>query len=121
MELIQRGCSANRLSLFLTEKHMLLALIDIIRLLINLVTMLVITQFVLSLLLAFNVLSLSNSFVAAIWQAVNALLDPVLRPIRKIMPDTGMIDFSPMVLILALKIVEILVVRSAQSMAAAGM
>ena len=100
---------------------MLLALIDIVRLLINLVTVLVITQFILSLLLAFNVLSLSNNFVAALWQAVNALLDPVLRPIRRIMPDTGMIDFSPMVLILGLKIVEILIERVLLNFAAAGM
>lgn len=97
---------------------MLLALVDIIYLLINLLTVLVISQFILSLLLAFNVLSLSNNFVAALWQSINALLDPVLRPIRKIMPDTGMIDFSPMVLILALNILGILVTRGAQSLAA---
>jgi YggT family protein len=97
---------------------MLLALVDIIQLLINLVTVLVISQFILSLLLAFNVLSLNNNFVSALWQSINALLDPVLRPIRRIMPDTGMIDFSPMVLILGLKIIEILVVRGAQTIAA---
>jgi YggT family protein len=91
---------------------MLLALIDIIRLLINLVTVVVIAQFILSLLLSFNVLSLSNNFVAALWQAVNALLDPLLRPIRRMMPDTGMIDFSPMVLIVGLRILEILAERA---------
>ena len=97
---------------------MLLALVDIIYLLINLLTVLVISQFILSLLLAFNVLSLRNDFVAALWQSINALLDPVLKPIRRIMPDTGMIDFSPMVLILALNILGILVTRGAQSLAA---
>ena len=35
----------------------------------------------------------------SIWQALNVILDPFLAPIRRIMPDTGMIDFSPMVLI----------------------
>jgi YggT family protein len=97
---------------------MLLAITDIIQLLINLLTVLVISQFILSLLLAFNVLSLSNNVVSALWQSINALLDPVLRPIRKIMPDTGMIDFSPMVLILALNILGILVTRASQSIAA---
>lgn len=97
---------------------MLLALVDIIYLLINLLTVLVISQFILSLLLAFNVLSLSNNIVAALWQSINALLDPVLRPIRRLMPDTGMIDFSPMVLILALNILGILVTRGSQSLAA---
>jgi YggT family protein len=94
---------------------MLLALISILDLLINLVTVVVITQFVLSLLLAFNVVSLSNNFVSALWQSLNAILDPVLRPIRRILPDTGMIDFSPIVLILGLKILQILIIGAADS------
>lgn len=96
---------------------MLLALITILDLLINLVTFVVIAQFILSLLLAFNVVSLSNNFVSALWQSLNAILDPVLRPIRKIMPDTGMIDFSPIALILSLKILQILVAGLATSIA----
>jgi len=38
---------------------------------------------------------------------VNALLDPLLRPIRRLMPNTGSIDFSPLVLIVGLEIVRI--------------
>ena len=44
---------------------------------------------------------------AAIYRAVNSLLEPILRPIRRIMPDTGAIDFSPLVLIVLLNIVNI--------------
>ncbi|HMT41675.1 YggT family protein [Sphingorhabdus sp.] len=87
---------------------MLLALIQILGMLINIVVTVVIAQFILSLLIAFNVVSLTNNFVAALWQALNAILDPVLRPIRKIMPDTGMIDFSPMALIFALYSIQII-------------
>lgn len=65
---------------------------------------LVIVQFVLSLLIAFNVVNMSNQFVAAVYTALNALLEPLLRPIRRIMPETGAIDFSPMVLIIGLQI-----------------
>ena len=61
-----------------------------------------------SLLIAFNVVSLSNNFVASIWQSLNMILDPMLKPIRKIMPDTGMIDFSPIVLIIGLRIIQML-------------
>jgi YggT family protein len=68
----------------------------------------VIVQFVLSLLIAFNVVSLSNNFVASIWHSLNLILDPMLKPIRKIMPDTGMIDFSPIVLIIGLRIIQML-------------
>jgi len=51
--------------------------------------------------------NMSNDFVAAIWRAVNALLDPILNPIRRIMPNTGAIDFSPLVLIIGLEILRI--------------
>ncbi len=84
-----------------------LTLSQIVGYLISVIIILVIVQFVLSLLVAFNVLSMHNQWVAAIYSAVNALLDPLLRPIRRIMPDTGAIDFSPLVLIVALNIVNI--------------
>ena len=69
--------------------------------------MLVIVQFVLSLLIAFNVVNMHNQFVSAIYTALNALLEPMLKPIRKIMPNTGAIDFSPLVLIILLQIILI--------------
>ena len=80
------------------------ALIDILTYLMNIVIIVVIVQFVLSLLISFNVVNMSNNGVAAIWKAVNAILDPLLNPIRKIMPDTGMIDLSPMVLIIGMSV-----------------
>lgn len=81
-----------------------LTLSQIVGYLISVIIILVIVQFVISLLVAFNVVSMHNQWVAAIYNAVNALLDPLLRPIRRIMPDTGAIDFSPLVLIIALQI-----------------
>lgn len=88
---------------------MLLALIQIIGLLIDLVTTFVIVQFVLSLLITFNVVNMHNQFVAALWKAINALLDPILKPIRRLMPDTGSIDFSPLVLLVGLRILQYLI------------
>lgn len=83
-------------------------LFEIIGYLISIVVVLVIVQFVMSLLISFNVVNMSNDFVAAIWRAVNALLDPILQPIRRIMPNTGAIDLSPMVLIIGLEILRII-------------
>lgn len=83
------------------------ALIQIIALLTNVVVMLVIVQFVIGLLFAFNVVSASNQFVVQVYRSINALLEPVLGPIRRIMPDTGAIDFSPLVLIIGLQILLI--------------
>lgn len=86
---------------------LLLTLSQIVGYIVNIIIILVIVQFVLSLLIQFNVVNMSNDFVAAIWRSVNALLDPILTPIRKIMPNTGAIDFSPLVLIVLLNIVRI--------------
>jgi YggT family protein len=79
-------------------------LIEILGYLISIITTVVIVQFVLSLLISFNVVNMHNDFVASLWRALNVILDPVLNPIRRIMPDTGAIDFSPMVLIILLNI-----------------
>ena len=87
---------------------MLLALISIIGYLMTILSTVVIIQFILSLLIAFNVVSLSNNIVASIWQALSVIIDPFLKPIRRFMPDTGMIDFSPIVLIIGLRIIQML-------------
>jgi YggT family protein len=89
---------------------MLFALISIIGYLISIITTVIIVQFVLSLLIAFNVISLSNQFVGSLYHSLSLILDPFLKPIRKIMPDTGMIDFSPIVLIIGLRIVQMLLI-----------
>lgn len=83
-------------------------LIQIIDLLINVLVMLIIVQFVISLLLAFNVINASNEFVVSIYRSINALLEPVLAPIRRVLPNTGAIDFSPLVLIVVMQLVLII-------------
>lgn len=92
-----------------------LTLYQIVDYLISIIVVLVIVQFVLSLLISFNVVNMHNDFVAAIWRAVNAILEPVLRPIRRIMPDTGMLDLSPMVLIIGLTVLRIILGNLAQA------
>ncbi len=96
---------------------LLLTLSQIIGYVISIVIFLVIAQFVLSLLIAFNVVNMQNDFVVAIYRAVNALLDPILNPIRRIMPNTGAIDFSPLVLIVGLNILNIVLSNLAYSQA----
>lgn len=82
----------------------LYAIYSIIELLTNVFVMLIIVQFVIGLLLAFNVVSRGNDFVISVYRSINSLLDPVLRPIRNMLPQTGAIDFSPLVLIIVLQI-----------------
>ena len=90
--------------------------LQILAYLIYIIQRLVIVQFILSLLIAFNVVNLHNDFVSAVWRALNALLEPLLRPIRRFMPNTGPVEFSPMVLIILLVIVgEIILPHLAQA------
>jgi len=98
----RRSCFERRFPL------LFLTLFEIVGYLISVIVMLVIMQFVLSLLISFNVVNIHNDFVNAIWKAVNALLEPILRPIRRILPNTGAIDFSPLVLIVGLEILRII-------------
>jgi YggT family protein len=93
----------------------LITLSAIIGYLISIIIVLVICQFVLSLLISFNVVNMQNDFVAALWKAINALLDPMLNPVRRIMPNTGAIDFSPLVLIVGLNVLNIIVTNLAYS------
>ena len=53
-------------------------------------------------LITFNVISSYNQFVYSFMRSVDALFAPLLRPIRRILPETAGIDFSPMVLIILL-------------------
>jgi YggT family protein len=67
---------------------------------------LVIIQAILSWLIAFNVVNTSNRFVDAIATGLDRLTAPLLRPIRRLLPDMGGIDFSPLLLILGLILLQ---------------
>jgi YggT family protein len=68
--------------------------------LIDLYVYVVIAGVVLSWLLAFGVVNYSNPFVRSVYQALNAVTEPLLRPIRNVLPNLGAVDISPIVLIL---------------------
>ncbi|MDP4605504.1 MAG: YggT family protein [Erythrobacter sp.] len=93
----------------------LAVLVDILVMITNVLVMLIIVQFVIGLLFAFNVVSPSNDFLRQVYDSINRLLEPVLRPIRNIMPNTGAIDFSPLVLILGLQILTRVMIGLASS------
>ena len=57
---------------------------------------------IMSWLLSFNVINAHNQVVGMIWQTLSALIEPALRPIRNLLPRTGSIDLSPIVLIFAI-------------------
>jgi YggT family protein len=80
--------------------------IDIARILLDLVWWIIIIQAVLSWLIAFNVINTHNDFVRQIWVALDRMTQPIYRPIRRILPDFGGLDLSPLVVLVGLSIVD---------------
>ena len=85
---------------------MLITLYQIVSMISSVFVMLIIIQFIIGLLFAFNVVG-RNEFLLGFYDGINRLLDPILRPIRNLMPNTGMVDFSPLVVIILLQIILI--------------
>ncbi len=88
---------------------MLYALFGIVDMILQILVWIIIAQVIISWLVAFNVINTSSNFVRTVLDGLDRLTAPLYRPIRKIMPDFGGIDFSPIVLILAIQIVRRLV------------
>lgn len=82
------------------------ALVQILQILLNAVWWIIIIQAILSWLIAFNVINTYNDFVRSIWVALDRMTAPLYRPIRRIMPDLGALDLSPLVVLLLLSIVQ---------------
>jgi YggT family protein len=85
---------------------MLIALVDIANLLLSVITWIIIIQVVLSWLFAFNVLNTSSHGVRTFAVAIDRITAPLYRPIRRILPDFGGIDFSPLVILILVQVLK---------------
>ena|SRR5829696_5235345 len=97
---------------------MLLAVIDVAIILLKIVWWIIVIQMVLSWLVAFNVINSYNQFVRGLLRGLDRITEPVYRPIRKVLPDFGGLDFSPMVVLLVLWILNQVLYDVAFSVAA---
>ena len=80
--------------------------IDLINWLFSLYSYVLIAMIVMSLLISFGVVSISNPNVRQMSQLLAQLTDPLLNPIRRFLPAMGGLDFSPMVLFIVLRFVQ---------------
>ncbi|MEW6641288.1 MAG: YggT family protein [Pseudomonadota bacterium] len=85
------------------------ALLDTILLALDMYWFVLIAAAIMSWLMAFNVVNTRNQLVASIWEFLYRITEPVLRPIRKILPDMGGLDISPIIVILAIYFIERLI------------
>ena len=96
---------------------MLLALFNIADLLLRVLGWIVIAQVILSWLVAFNVINTSSDGVRRFLVGLDKFLAPIYRPIRKVLPDFGGLDLSPVVLLIVIQILRMLLAGLASDVA----
>jgi YggT family protein len=84
--------------MMLNGKQTMLALFRTIDFALSIYTWIIIASAVFSWLYAFNIVNARNPFVASVGDFLYKVTEPVLRPIRRFMPDLGSVDVSPIVL-----------------------
>jgi YggT family protein len=88
------------------------AVVNLLLTIIDLYWWIVIAMAVMSWLIAFDVVNSRSRAVYSIWSALNALTEPVLRPIRGVLPTFGGLDISPVILLLLLSFLKDLISRA---------
>jgi YggT family protein len=87
------------------------SILDVILLVLQLYVWLLIAAAILSWLIAFNVVNTRNTFVAMVGAFLYRITEPVLRPIRNLLPNLGGIDVSPVILILIIFFLQSVIAR----------
>jgi YggT family protein len=89
------------------------SLVQILLFIINIVWFIVIAHVIMSWLIGFNVLNRHQPLVWQIWNGLERLLEPIYGPIRRVLPNMGGLDLSPLVLIVILYALQTIIVRNA--------
>jgi YggT family protein len=76
----------------------------------NIYIWILIANAIFSWLFAFNVINTRNQFVNTIGRALYQMTEPVLRPIRRFMPDLGGVDISPIILVLIIYLIQQIII-----------
>jgi YggT family protein len=82
------------------------ALVEVLLLALRLYEYVVVAMVIMSWLIGFNVVNIRNDVVRSIWTMLNALTEPLLAPIRRVLPSLGSIDISPIILFLGIEFVQ---------------
>jgi YggT family protein len=86
------------------------AILEVLLLVLQLYSYVIVIVAIMSWLIAFNVINVYNDFVRSVWNALNALTEPLLRPIRQVLPNLGGLDISPVILLLLIYLAQKIIV-----------
>ncbi|MFQ5624515.1 MAG: YggT family protein [Paracoccaceae bacterium] len=81
----------------------------IIMLVLNVVYWIILIHIIMSWLINFQVLNMRQPLVAQVWYGLNSLLEPMYRPIRRMLPNMGGIDIAPLVALVAIIALRIVI------------
>lgn len=88
----------------------MITILKILQLLLDVAFFIMLVHIVMSWLINFNVLNLRQPLVAQIWDGLNRLLEPIYTPIRRMLPNTGVLDLAPLVLFIIIIILRDIVI-----------
>ncbi|MDG2473673.1 MAG: YggT family protein [Paracoccaceae bacterium] len=91
------------------------SLIQIIFLLLDVLWYLIVVQVVMSWLVNFGILNMSQPLIIQIWSSINRLLEPIYRPVRNFLPSTGGLDIAPLIVIVGISILRIIIINNSSS------
>ena len=97
-----------------------LTIIQILQVILNVVWWVIVVQFVLSLLIVFNVINTGSPFIRSLHDGLDRLTEPLYRPIRRVLPNTGGMDFAPAVVLILMAILNIILNNIAASIMMGG-
>ncbi len=88
----------------------MVSIFQIILLLLNVAFFILLVHVIMSWLISFQVLNLRQPLVASVWDGLTRLLEPIYRPIRNLLPNTGALDLAPLVAFLIIIILRDIIV-----------
>ena len=89
------------------------SLFEILLLILGIAKFLIFAHFIMSWLLAFNVLNPRQQFVQQVWQGLSRLLEPLYGPVRRVLPQMGGLDLAPLAVLIAIYALEIILINNA--------
>lgn len=88
------------------------SIFQILYLILDIVWFIIIAQIIMSWLISFQVLNLRQPLVAQIWDGLNRLLEPIYRPIRNMLPNTGGLDLAPLIVLVGIYALRIVIANN---------
>jgi YggT family protein len=76
---------------------MTFAILQTLSFILSLVWWIFLIMIIMSWLISFNIINTRNQFVNSVWRVLNQITEPILKPIRRVIPPMGGLDLSPLI------------------------